>query len=91
MADSLLPELSGAGLDDLLHELLDRVGEVLTSRERLRALLDAVVGTGADLDLHSTLQRIVEAACRLANARYGAFGVIGADRMPQVTSWSDPE
>jgi len=91
MAESPLPELSWAGLDDLLHELLDRVGEVLTSRERLRALLDAVVGIGADLDLHSTLQRIVEAACRLANARYGAFGVIGADRMPQVTSWSDPE
>jgi GAF domain-containing protein len=81
MSEPLLPALSRAGLDDLLHELLDRVGEVVTSRERLRALLEAVVGIGADLDLHSTLQRIVEAACRLANARYGALGVIGADRM----------
>jgi GAF domain-containing protein len=60
--------------------MLDRVGEVMTSRERLRALLDAVVGIGADLGLRGTLQRIVEAACTLANARYGALGVIGADR-----------
>jgi signal transduction histidine kinase len=81
MNEPLLPALSRAGLDDLLHELLDRVGEVLTSRERLRALLEAVVGIGADLDLHSTLQRIVEAACRLTSARYGALGVIGTDRM----------
>ncbi|WP_433223934.1 GAF domain-containing protein [Dactylosporangium sp. CS-047395] len=53
----------------------------MTSRERLRALLDAVVGIGHDLDLHSTLERIVQAACRLADARYGALGVIGADGM----------
>ena len=78
---SLLPASSRAGLNDLLRELLDRVGDVLTSRERLSALLDAVVGIGADLDLHSTLERIVQAACRLANARYGALGVIGPDRM----------
>ncbi|WP_239096131.1 GAF domain-containing sensor histidine kinase [Micromonospora lutea] len=61
--------------------MLDRVGEVVTSRERLRALLDAVVGIGTDLDLHSTLLRIVQAACDLAGARYGALGVIGPDRM----------
>nr|WP_223256780.1 GAF domain-containing sensor histidine kinase [Micromonospora endophytica] len=61
--------------------MLDRVGEVVTSRERLRALLDAVVGIGTDLDLRSTLQRIVQSACDLAGARYGALGVIGPDRM----------
>ncbi|MFG2043766.1 GAF domain-containing protein [Dactylosporangium sp. NPDC048998] len=76
-----MPELSRIDLDALLQELLARVGEVMTSRERLRALLDAVVGIGSNLDLHSTLERIVEAACRLADARYGALGVIGADRM----------
>ncbi|WSG48229.1 GAF domain-containing protein [Dactylosporangium sp. NBC_01737] len=53
----------------------------MTSRERLRALLDAVVGIGSDLDLRSTLERIVQAACQLADARYGALGVIGPDRM----------
>src|SRR5689334_5232635 len=76
-----LGPLSRVRLDELLQEMLDRVGEVMTSRERLRALLDAVVGIGADLDLRSTLERIVQAACRLADARYGALGVIGPDRM----------
>src|SRR3954464_3535904 len=75
-----LGPLSRVRLDELLQEMLDRVTEVMASRERLRALLDAVVGIGADLDLRSTLQRIVEAACALAGARYGALGVIGADR-----------
>src|SRR4051794_25430813 len=75
-----LSPLSRVRLDELLQEMLDRVGEVMTSRERLRALLDAVVGIGTDLDLRSTLQRIVEAACALAGARYGALGIIGADQ-----------
>ncbi|WP_328478256.1 GAF domain-containing protein [Actinoplanes sp. NBC_00393] len=57
----------------------NRVGDIVTSRERLRALLDAVVGIGTDLDLRSTLQRIVEAACALAGARYGALGVLAPD------------
>ena len=76
-----LAPLSRARLDELLRETLDRVGEVVASRERLRALLDAVVGISTDLDLHSTLVRIVEAACRLVGARYGALGVIGPDRL----------
>ncbi|WP_091286692.1 sensor histidine kinase [Micromonospora haikouensis] len=73
--------LSRVRLDELLQEMLDRVGEVVTSRERLRALLDAVVGIGTDLDLRSTLQRIVAAACELVGAKYGALGVIGPDRL----------
>ncbi|GAA0522298.1 histidine kinase [Paractinoplanes deccanensis] len=75
-----LRPLSRVRLDELLQEMLDRVGDVMTSRERLRALLDAVVGIGTDLDLRSTLQRIVESACALAGARYGALGVLNADR-----------
>ncbi|WP_430786299.1 GAF domain-containing protein [Actinoplanes sp. G11-F43] len=72
----------------------NRVGDIVTSRERLRALLDAVVGIGTDLDLNSTLQRIVEAACALAGARYGALGVLGPDRSSLsdfVTHGIDPE
>jgi signal transduction histidine kinase len=80
-------------LDELLQEMLDRVGEVVTSRERLRALLDAVVGIGSDLDLRSTLRRIVEAACALVGARYGALGVIGPDRLLSnfITHGIDPQ
>ncbi|SCL22627.1 GAF domain-containing protein [Micromonospora rhizosphaerae] len=82
MAPSLgLSPLSRVRLDELLQEMLDRVGEVVTSRERLRALLDAVVGIGSDLDLRITLQRIVQSACELVGAEYGALGVIGPDRM----------
>jgi len=76
-----LTPLSRVRLDELLQEMLDRVGEVVTSRERLRALLDAVVGIGSDLDLHSTLRRIVRSACDLVGAKYGALGVIGPDRL----------
>ncbi|WP_045745115.1 GAF domain-containing protein [Actinoplanes rectilineatus] len=71
-----LRPLSRIRLDELLHEMQNRVGDIVASRERLRALLDAVVGIGSDLDLRSTLERIVEAACALAGARYGALGVL---------------
>ncbi|WP_350275851.1 GAF domain-containing sensor histidine kinase [Kribbella sp. HUAS MG21] len=73
------PGLSRVRLDELLQELLGRVDEIMDSQERLRALLDAVVGIGADLDLNSTLDRIVTAACELVGARYGALGVVGHD------------
>lgn len=75
-----LPQLSRVRLDELLQELLDRVGDVLATQDRLHALLDAVVSIGSDLDLRSVLERIVAAACRLAGARYGALGVVGPDR-----------
>src|SRR5438874_7531972 len=75
-----LSPLASFRLDELLRELQNRVGDVMASRERLSALLDAVVGIGTDLDLRSTLYRIVLAAVRLAGARYGALGVIGPDR-----------
>jgi signal transduction histidine kinase len=88
-----LTALSRVQLDDLLQELLDRVGEVVASRERLRALLDAVVVIGSDLDLASTLGRIVEAACALVGARYGAVGVLGPDRRLTefITHGIDPD
>jgi len=88
-----LGPLSRVRLDELLQEMLDRVGEVVTSRERLRALLDAVVGISTDLDLRSTLQRIVESACALVGARYGALGVLGDDKLLSdfITYGIDPE
>ncbi|GAB3529523.1 two-component system sensor histidine kinase [Phytohabitans suffuscus] len=75
-----LSPLSRVRLDELLQELLDRVGEVVTSRERLRSLLDAVVTIGSGLELRGVLTRIVEAASDLVGARYGALGVVGPDR-----------
>ncbi|HMG31224.1 MAG TPA: GAF domain-containing protein, partial [Jiangellaceae bacterium] len=65
-----------AGLDDLLTQLLDRIGEVVATQDRLRGLLDAVMSVTSELSLSAVLDRIVQAACRLAGARYGALGVL---------------
>ncbi|WP_278235566.1 GAF domain-containing protein [Isoptericola sp. AK164] len=43
-------------------------------------LLAAVVSVGRGLDLESTLQRLVQAATDVVDARYGALGVLGDDR-----------
>lgn len=43
---------------------------------QLRRLLDAMLSVGAELDLATVLQRIVEAATDLVEARYGALGVL---------------
>lgn len=41
-----------------------------------RALLDAMVAIGSDLDLRGVLSRIVEASCRLTDAEYGVLGIV---------------
>ncbi|WP_435768390.1 GAF domain-containing protein [Nocardioides sp. SYSU DS0651] len=41
-----------------------------------RALLDAVIAIGSDLDLRGVLSRIVEAACTLTDAEYGVLGIV---------------
>ena len=43
---------------------------------RLQQLLDAMLSIGSDLSLPTVLQRIVESACKLVDARYGALGVM---------------
>jgi two-component system, NarL family, sensor histidine kinase DevS len=72
----ILPQLR---LDDLLAELQSRLQAVLATRDRVHALLEAVVVVGGDLDLEVMLRKIVEAAVPLVRARYGALGVIGDD------------
>ncbi|WP_347110875.1 GAF domain-containing protein [Paenarthrobacter sp. S56] len=70
---------SSVPLDELLRSLLSRAGELLTAEERTRGLLEAVVTVAEDLSLEAVLKRVVEAACHLLQARYGALGVIGED------------
>ncbi len=65
-------------VDSLLAALCDRVGDVMATQERLRMLLDAVVSMAADLSLDVALEHIVTVACQLADAQYGALGVLGA-------------
>lgn len=42
-----------------------------------RALLNAVAAMSSDLELDKVLRRIVESACELTGAQFGALGVIG--------------
>ena len=64
-------------LDDLLTELQGRLAEIVATRDRSHALLEAIVAVGSELDLPTVLRRIVETAVTLVDARYGALGVIG--------------
>jgi signal transduction histidine kinase len=73
-AHPLIPQLR---LDDLLVELQHRLQNVLDTRDRTHALLEAVVAVGGALDLEVVLRQIVEAAVTLVDCRYGALGVIG--------------
>jgi signal transduction histidine kinase len=70
----VLPQLR---LDDLLAELQTRLQAVVGTRDRVYALLEAVVEVGRSLDLETALKQIVETAVTLVRAQYGALGVIG--------------
>ncbi|NLU69613.1 GAF domain-containing sensor histidine kinase [Streptomyces sp. HNM0574] len=50
------------------------------SVERLPALLEAMVTIGTGPEIHSTLDRIVETAARVADCRYAALGVLAEGR-----------
>jgi signal transduction histidine kinase len=71
---AVLPSLR---LDELLAELQVRLQTVLSTRDRVNALFEAVIAVGANLDIEDVLRGIVEAAVALVDARYGAMGVIG--------------
>jgi signal transduction histidine kinase len=70
----LLPSLK---LDELLDELQVRLQAVLSTRDRVYSLLEAVVAVGSSLELEVLLRSIVETAVSLVDAQYGAMGVIG--------------
>ncbi|QRX90248.1 GAF domain-containing protein [Streptomyces noursei] len=68
----------------LLHALPDELLQRLRTVEKTtghshHVLLEAVLAVGTGLELPQVLHRIVEAAVVLADARYGALGVVGAD------------
>jgi hypothetical protein len=70
-----------------MGEIPPRVSEV-----RAQALLQAGLELTSALELDSVLQRIIELATRLTDARYGALGVLGRDRriVEFVTTGMDP-
>ena len=64
-------------VEDLLKDFVSHGGELLQSRERMAGLLEAVVALAEDLSLDAVLERVVQSACHLLRARYGALGVMG--------------
>jgi signal transduction histidine kinase len=58
--------------------LQEREQAVGRGREQLGALVEAGMVLTAERSLEAVLQRIVEVACRLLGARYGALGVLDA-------------
>ena len=70
--------LSQTSMRELMAEVQDRIEDIVAgTRDRMDALLGAVLAVSSGLDLDTTLQRIVQAAIDLVDARYGALGVIG--------------
>jgi signal transduction histidine kinase len=65
--------------EHLIGQFVERAGEVLAAQEQLRRLLRANRAIVAELSLPLVLRQVVESACELVGARYGALGVIGAD------------
>jgi signal transduction histidine kinase len=47
-----------------------------TNQDQMRAVLDAAIAVTSELSLDAVLQRIVESAARLTDAKYAALGVI---------------
>ena len=72
-----MARLSGLELEDLLEELRSRAGAARVAQDRMTGLLNAVVAVSSDLELAAVLRRIVESACALVDATYGALGVLG--------------
>ncbi len=71
-----MPLSSALDLEDLLSEIRLRAAGAREGQERLAGLLDAVVAVSSNLDLAAVLSRIVESACTLVQAQYGALAVI---------------
>ncbi|MGY1833092.1 GAF domain-containing protein [Geodermatophilus sp. SYSU D01180] len=71
--------LAGMRLSELIDEVQDRLTEVARSQGRVQQLLDAFLSVSSGLDLETTLRRIVQTACDLVDARYGALGVLAPE------------
>jgi signal transduction histidine kinase len=80
MAPACLAAPSSMRLEELLQELLERGGQLVTAHRLLPGLLNAVAAVASDLNTEVTLRRIAETARILVNAKYAALGVIGKDR-----------
>ncbi|WP_045878799.1 GAF domain-containing sensor histidine kinase [Pseudofrankia sp. DC12] len=74
---------AGPGFEErverMLHQLGDRVGDALAAHDRMRGLADALAAVAQESSLGATLRCAAESACRLADAQFGAIGVLAPD------------
>jgi GAF domain-containing protein len=77
--DLTFPDVPRLRLEELLYQLTERAQDVLAAQGRLRALIRANAAVAGELSLPLVLRRTAEAAVDLADARYGALGVLGTD------------
>src|SRR5215218_8736473 len=63
----------------LMGQLVKQASLIMTAQERIRRLLAANRSIVQELSLPAVLHRIVDTARDVADARYAALGVIGAD------------
>src|SRR5688572_16654948 len=67
-------------IDDLVTQVIDRAGEMVSAQQRLRQLISANRSViSSELSLPAVLHSIVTAARTLVGARYAAVGVVAAD------------
>lgn len=69
----------GLGRRELIGQMHKELDDLLAARDQMESLLRVVVDIGSNLDLETTLRRIITAAIDLTDARYGALGVRADD------------
>jgi two-component system sensor histidine kinase DevS len=62
--------------EDLVRDFVARADELVRAQDQMQGLLGAVASLTEDLSLEAVLDRVVQSACELVGARYGALGVI---------------
>ncbi len=84
---SVRQSLSQLRLRELLSEVRERIDQVIDVRDRIAALVDAMLEINSVLDLDDTLRTIVRTSTALVDAGYGALAVYGRDRRPNRFIW----
>jgi len=69
----------GLPLSALVEQILARAATPEAARDQLARLVAATQAIGTELELASALRNVVQVACDLVSASYGAIGVISAD------------
>jgi signal transduction histidine kinase len=69
----------GLSLPDLVDEIVRRAGTPEEARDQIARLVAATQAISTDLSLPVALRNVVQVACALVSASYGAIGVISPD------------